>query len=72
MLLDLASVAHDAERLRRRTDDLARAARAAGASWDEIGAALGISKQAAHRRYRISGRPENLVLVPPTQKEDQP
>ncbi len=28
------------------------AARAAGASWAEIGQALGVSAQAAHKRYR--------------------
>jgi len=33
-------------------DDKIRAARAAGASWTQIGEALGISKQSAWERYR--------------------
>lgn len=35
----------------REQDDAARAARALGASWGQIGRCLGISQQAAHRRY---------------------
>lgn len=35
---------------------IAGAARAAGFTWREIGELLGISKQAAHRRYRESVR----------------
>lgn len=38
-------------------------ARKAGLTWDDIGAALGITRQAAHQRYRISGPPA------PPQKE---
>lgn len=34
------------------TTELVAIARAAGATWNEIGDALGISKQAAHERYR--------------------
>ena len=32
--------------------ELVRHARAAGASWESIGGALGVSAQAAHHRYR--------------------
>jgi ClpA/ClpB-like protein len=48
--------------LRRRLDDLeeyhVETALARGASWSEVGAALGISKQAAHKRFasRLVGR----------------
>jgi hypothetical protein len=34
-------------------DESARRAREAGASWGDIGKALGISKQAAQRRYGV-------------------
>lgn len=37
---------HQRERIRRM-----RLAREAGASWTEIGAAIGMSRQAAHKRY---------------------
>jgi len=32
-------------------DDAVRAARAAGASWEQIGAAAGITRQSAHARW---------------------
>jgi hypothetical protein len=52
-LLDEAFEAHLAaeEQLRRR-DQLALAAATEGASWREVGAAVAMSPQAAHQRYR--------------------
>jgi hypothetical protein len=53
---DLDVLVEDAARLRAQADlVLTRAvvaARAAGASWEAIGAGLGVSRQEAHRRYR--------------------
>jgi len=48
------SVAEAAERYDgagRELDDAVRAARAAGASWADIGRAVGISRQSAHERW---------------------
>src|SRR5690606_22681013 len=54
--LDLVSIAARAE---RQTEELLRssvaAARSAGQSWEAIGARLGISRQAAQKRF---GRPD--------------
>jgi len=41
-----------AERAGQERDELAREAVALGASWREIAAAVGVSPQAAHQRYR--------------------
>ena len=48
-------------------DHFVAEARAAGASWSEIGAALGVSKQAAQQRFSVRGllarlRPNRFVL----------
>ena len=52
-LLDEAWEAHlAAEEVRRRRDELAISAAAHGATWREVGAAVGMSPQAAHERYR--------------------
>jgi hypothetical protein len=40
------------EAARRRRDQLALQAAAAGATWREVGAAIAMSPQAAHERYR--------------------
>jgi hypothetical protein len=40
------------DRARQRRDELAREAAELGASWREIAAAVGMSPQAAHKRYR--------------------
>jgi hypothetical protein len=47
----LAVVPELRDELSRRVIDLVGAARAAGWGWPGIGAALGITKQAAHRHY---------------------
>lgn len=51
----VARVARDSAE-RAITADV-RAARRAGATWDQIAQALNITRQAAHQRYRISGPP---------------
>jgi hypothetical protein len=51
-LLDQAWAAHlEAEQARWRRDALALNAAAHGATWREVGAAVGMSPQAAHERY---------------------
>jgi len=45
-----AELAHGHARI--RLDDAARAARAAGHSWADLGRALGVSRQAAWERFR--------------------
>ena len=46
----------EAERAGQERDELAREAVRLGASWREIAAAVGVSPQAAHRRYRADRR----------------
>jgi len=46
----------EVERVGQERDELAREAVALGASWREIAAAVGVSPQAAHRRYRADRR----------------
>ncbi len=51
-LLDQAWAAHlESEQARGRRDTLALNAAAQGATWREVGAAVGMSPQAAHERY---------------------
>jgi hypothetical protein len=45
------------EHARQQRDELAREAARLGASWREIGAAVGMSPQAAHKRYRTGSTP---------------
>ncbi len=47
----LAGIPPEREALEARTRELVAVARGEGASWAAIGAALGISRQAAHERY---------------------
>ncbi|MGP5641028.1 hypothetical protein ACTXPS_16500 [Brachybacterium tyrofermentans] len=47
----LASLAIAAQQLDAITREAVTASRDAGLSWSQIGAALGVSRQAAHQRY---------------------
>lgn len=51
-LKDAARAAADT---RRRLDDAVAAARAAGASWTDVGRATGMSRQSAHERWGRAG-----------------
>jgi hypothetical protein len=51
-LAELADVTGQLGELRARQDALVAAARAAGATWADVAEALGVSVQAAHKRYR--------------------
>ncbi|MDE9363997.1 hypothetical protein PZ938_00110 [Luteipulveratus sp. YIM 133132] len=54
-LLDQLDRAVDAEReARAETDRIAREARTAGSTWEQIGRAAGITRQAAHERWSAS------------------
>jgi hypothetical protein len=55
-LVLLAALVHLEQRVRQRIDELVDACRHDGATWAEIAAALGTSRQAAHERFgRRSG-----------------
>lgn len=50
----LAQLARAAQRTRddeRKRDELVQAARAAGATWDQIAKALGVTRQTAHGKH---------------------
>jgi DNA-directed RNA polymerase specialized sigma24 family protein len=49
---ELADTVRDREALESRERDLVLRARVEGMPWSSIALALGITKQAAHRRYR--------------------
>lgn len=51
-LSELAEVTVEVAGLHARQEMLVAGARAAGATWADIAAALGVSVQAAHKRYR--------------------
>lgn len=52
-----AALRASAAALEQRRDQAVEAAIAAGATWAQIGAALGVSSQAAHKRFRGLARP---------------
>lgn len=54
-LSKIKAARNELERDRQRLDRLCRAARDAGATWTQLGYALGISAQAAQQRYGDSG-----------------
>ena len=47
----LVKVRSEIAQLEARSDRLVRAARGAGATWKQIGDVLGVSLQAAHKRF---------------------
>lgn len=51
-LRHIAALVEQREQIDRELDQEVRAARAANGSWSEIGAVLGVSKQAAQHKYR--------------------
>lgn len=51
-LSDIMRAAQDAREAQQKLEAAVREARSTGSSWAEIGAAIGITKQAAHRRFR--------------------
>ncbi len=64
-LADLRAIAEAADRARRDEAQLTERvalARAHGRSWNRIAAALGVSRQAARQRLRITAAPE--VVIP--------
>jgi hypothetical protein len=65
VLATVRSAADLAEMVSGHTAELVAIARQAGASWSQIGEALGITKQAAHERFRNSPRqlPMRLTSV---------
>jgi len=59
-----AALRASAAALEQRRDQAVEAAIAAGATWAQIGAALGVSSQAAHKRFRGLGPPVAGDSVP--------
>ncbi|NIJ12146.1 DNA-binding XRE family transcriptional regulator [Saccharomonospora amisosensis] len=51
-LVGLGAVARVRTEMERAEAALVRRARNAGATWEDIAAALGVSKQAVHKKYR--------------------
>lgn len=65
LLTHLGEVSGQLQEMDEERDDMIRAARKAGASFEQIGEAMGISKQAAWERYRhIAARAANDVGEP--------
>ena len=59
-----AALRASAAALEQRRDQAVAAAIAAGATWAQIGAALGVSSQAAHKRFRGLGPPAEGTPAP--------
>ena len=51
----ISELAEQREQLDQALTDAVRSARSANRSWSEIGAMLGVSKQAAQRKYSRAG-----------------
>ena len=65
-----------ARRLREAADDLeaaqVEAARKAGATWIEIGACYGLTKQGAQQRFRAARNQAKAVTAEPGTKKTEP
>ena len=65
-----------ARRLREAADELeaaqVEAARKAGATWIEIGACYGLTKQGAQQRFRAARNQDNAVTAVPGTKKTEP
>jgi hypothetical protein len=65
-----------ARRLREAAEDLeaaeVEAARKAGATWHEIGACYGLTKQGAQQRFRAARNQARAVIAAPGRKEAGP
>jgi len=51
LLQDVIRARHDVERAEHQLDKLVRSARSHGATWEDIGVALGLSRQGAAKRF---------------------
>ena len=65
-----------ARRLREAADELeaaqVEAARKAGATWIEIGACYGLTKQGAQQRFRAARNQDKAVTAAPETKKTEP
>jgi hypothetical protein len=65
-----------ARRLREAADELeaaqVQAARKAGATWIEIGACYGLTKQGAQQRFRAARNQEKQAAAPPAGAKTEP
>ena len=65
-----------ARRLREAADELeaaqVEAARKAGATWNEIGACYGLTKQGAQQRFRAARNQDKAVTAAPGTKKTEP
>ncbi len=65
-----------ARRLREAAEDLeaaeVEAARKAGATWNEIGACYGLTKQGAQQRFRAARNQAEALTPPPKKKKPAP
>jgi len=65
-----------ARRLREAAEELeaaqVEAARKAGATWKEIGACYGLTKQGAQQRFRAARNQANAVTAAPERKQASP
>ena len=57
-LEQVAAAAAAFERARQALDESVRSCLDAGASWSEVGAVLGVSRQAAFQRFGPKARPQ--------------
>jgi len=60
----LAGLEHLRHLLDRRIEEVVAAGRSEGASWAEVASALGVTRQAAHERYRSVGQTSGDPDVP--------